>query len=87
MGACSMQATVMAVSRAVASKTLLTALRRGLECHGPSVYGAASLLPNGCGVWARILAQDGAELTGAVAQLWSAAREAVTGSHPQLRRK
>ena len=87
MGGCAMQATVMAVSRAVASETLLTALRQGLASHGPSVYGAASLLPNGCGAWARILANDGADLTGAVARLWAATREAVTGNCPQPRRK
>lgn len=87
MGACTMQATVLAASQAAAPEGLLAALRQGLAGCSPSVYGAASLLPNGCGAWARILAQDGADLTGAVAQLWAAARETVTGTCPQPRRK
>jgi hypothetical protein len=87
MGGHAMQATVLAVSSAVAPETLLTALRRGMEACDPSVYGAASLLPNGCGAWGRLLAADGAALTGAMAQLWGSAREAVTGHRPLPRRK
>jgi len=87
MGGRAMQATILAVSSAVAPEVLLTALRRGLETSSPSVYGAASLLPNACGAWARLLAKDGAALTGAMAQLWAAAREAVTETSPRPRRK
>lgn len=87
MGGLAMQATILAVSSAVAPEVLLTALRRGLETSSPSVYGAASLLPNACGAWARLLAEDGAALTGAMAQLWASARGSVTGTRPQPRRK
>ena len=87
MGLCAMQATMIAVSRLVSPETLLAALRRGLASRGESVYGAASLLPNGCGAWARLLADDGADLTGAMVQLWTEARQAIIGSRPQPRRK
>lgn len=87
MGGRAMQATVLAVSSAVAPEVLLTVLRQGVETCSPSVYGAASLLPNACGAWARLLSEDGAALTGAMAQLWASAREAVTGTRPQPRRK
>ncbi len=87
MGGHAMQATILAVSSAVAPEALLTALRRGMATCGPPVYGAASLLPNGCGAWVRLLAEDGAALTGAMAQLWASAREAVSGILPRPRRK
>ena len=87
MGGCAMQATLLAVSSAVAPEALLAALRRDLETSSPSVYGAASLRPNGCGAWARLLAEDGAALTGAMAQFWASAREAVSGIPPRPRRK
>ena len=87
MGGRTMQATIFAVSNAVAPTTLQTALRRAMETCGPSVYGAASLLPNSCGAWARLLADDGAALKDAVERLWSCAREAVTGVRPVPRRK
>jgi urease accessory protein len=87
MGGHAMQATILAVSSAVAPEALLTALRQGMATCGPPVYGAASLLPNGCGAWARLLAEDGAALTGATTQLWAAAREAVSGFPPRPRRK
>ena len=87
MGSRAMQATVLAVSNAVAPEALLTALRQGMETCAPTVYGAASLLPNACGAWVRLLAEDGAALTGATAQLWACAREAVTGTRPRPRRK
>lgn len=87
MGGRAMQATILAVGSAVAPAALLSALRREMAACAPAVYGAASLLPNSGGAWARLLADDGAELTDAVLGLWAAAREAITGSRPQPRRK
>ena len=87
MGGATMQATLLTVSSAIAPEVFLESLRRGLERADPAVYGAASLLPNDCGAWARLLAHEGAAMTGAVEALWTEARQAVTGTYPQPRRK
>ena len=86
MGAHGMQATVLAASTAVAPQALLAALREGLA-DTPAVYGAASSLPNGCGAWVRLLADDGAVLKDAVGKLWMALRREIAGHTPALRRK
>ncbi len=60
---------------------------RGALAVLPQTYAGASLLPNDCGLWARILATDGASLRTAMHAAWFAAREAITGTCPQVRRK
>ncbi len=86
MGAFRMQATIMAASTVVPATTLLTALRDGLAAT-PSVYAAASTLPNACGAWVRLLAADGATLKHAMTEVWIALRRGITGNVPALRRK
>jgi urease accessory protein len=81
-----MQATILAASTAVSPQSLLEALRHELG-DTPAVYGAASTLPNGCGAWVRLLADDGATLKEAVTKLWMALRHGITGQVPALRRK
>lgn len=87
MGGVTMQGTVIAASDALDPGTLLAALRQSIGAIDTSVYGAASLLPNACGAWARLLAADGADLKDAVEELWSSLREAVAGTRPTPRRK
>ncbi len=60
---------------------------RGALAALPEAYAGASLLPNHCGLWARILATDGASLRTAMHAAWAAAREAITGTRPRARRK
>ncbi len=86
MGAYGMQATILAASTAVTSQSLLAAFREGLA-DTSSVYAAASTLPNDCGAWVRLLADDGAVLKDTVAKLWMALRRGITGQAPALRRK
>ena len=86
MGGYGMQATILAASTAVSPQSLLEALRHRLE-DTPAVYGAASTLPNDCGAWVRLLADDGATLKDAVTKLWMALRRGITGQVPALRRK
>lgn len=86
MGAHGMQATILAASTAVTPGSLLAAFREGLV-DTPRVYGAASTLPNGCGAWVRLLADDGAVLKDAVTKLWMALRRGITGRAPAPRRK
>lgn len=64
---------------------LVVAMRRALV--QPGVYGGAGLLPNQTGAWARILAADAAGLRAAMFAVWAAARELLTGSPPNPRRK
>jgi len=86
MGAYGMQATILAASTAVTPQSLLSAFREGLA-DMPSVYAAASTLPNDCGAWVRLLADDGAVLRHAVAKLWMGLRWGITGRAPAPRRK
>ena len=86
MGAYGMQAAILAASTAVTSQSLLAAFREGLV-DTPSVYAAASNLPNDCGAWVRLLADDGAVLKDAVTKLWMALRRGIAGRVPALRRK
>ena len=86
MGGYGMQATILAASTAVSPRSLLEALRHGLE-DTPAVHGAASTLPNDCGAWVRLLADDGAAHKDAVTTLWMALRRKITGQVPARRRK
>lgn len=65
---------------------ILDAVRNSLAAL-PEAYAGASLLPNGCGLWARVLTPDGASLRSAMHAAWAAAREAITGVLPRARRK
>jgi urease accessory protein len=80
------QATIMVLSPKDRVPPVLDALRAALAGL-PETYAGASLLPSDCGVWARLLSADGAALRAAVDALWGAARVALTGARPQVRRK
>ncbi len=67
-------------------KSVLDIVRNALSAL-PEAYAGASLLPNHCGLWARILTPDGASLRTAMHAAWAAAREAITGTRPGVRRK
>ena len=60
---------------------------RGALAELPEAYAGASLLPNHCGLWARILTPDGVSLRTAMHAAWAAAREAISGAPPRVRRK
>jgi len=81
-----MQGTVLVLGEQIEVGPMLEALRNELT-KDPAVSGGASVLPNGAGVWARLLAADGAALTSAMTGLWSAARYRLTGRSPVRRRK
>ena len=85
-GAHCMQGSLVAADDAAPLPELLEALREALA-KTAAVYGAASMLPNGCGVWARLLAADGMQLTETMTSLWTALRVQVTGRPPARRRK
>jgi urease accessory protein len=80
------QATVMVLSPGDRVSPVLDALRGALAGLAET-YAGASLLPNDCGVWARLLSADGAALRASVDAVWGAAREALTGARPRSRRK
>jgi len=52
-----------------------------------TVYAGVSDLPNGCGVFVRLLARDAAELRIVSNETWAACRESLLGVRPGLRRK
>jgi urease accessory protein len=51
------------------------------------VYAGASALPNGCGAWLRIMAEDAVGLRAAMTAAWQATRCLLTGRVPAPRRK
>jgi urease accessory protein len=51
------------------------------------IYAGASALPNGCGAWLRIMAQDAVGLRAAMTAAWQATRCLLTGRLPAPRRK
>ena len=81
----SAQATLMVVHRADPA-LVLAALRASLRADSPG-YAGASLLPNGAGAWLRVLAGDAIGLRAVLHDAWVAARTALTGAPPGVRRK
>ena len=67
-------------------ETLLDAVREPLE-NTPGLYASASRLPNGCGLWARLLAEDAIALRAGWHAAWAAARTVLTGVTPRPRRR
>lgn len=65
---------------------LLSAVRDALAAL-PGTYAGASLLPNDCGLRARLVSADGVALRQATQAAWAAAREVFTGAPPPERRK
>lgn len=53
----------------------------------PGVYAGISELPNGCGIWARLLAREAHQLRAAIDAAWGVARRVLLGQEPRLRRK
>jgi urease accessory protein len=51
------------------------------------IYAGASALPNGCGAWLRIMAQDAVGLRAAMTAAWQTTRCLLTGRVPAPRRK
>ncbi len=86
MGGNLVHATFLVLDRARPADVLLAALRDALGSV-PGVYAGASTLPRGCGVWARLLAADGAAAKAGLQAVWAAARLVLTGAVPAPRRK
>lgn len=71
------QSTVMVVDRTRPGGDLVGALRGALDPL-EGIYAGASLLPNECGAWARLLAVDGAALRKAITAAGLALRQCIT---------
>ncbi len=78
--------TFIVVERDLPPQLLTRTLWHSLDQAG-AVFAGASELPNCCGVWARVLCEDGATLRRSMDALWMAARRALRGTLPALRRK
>lgn len=85
-GAFATQGSLFAVQRLVAPGPLMSALREALS-EVPHAYASASELPNGCGAWVRVMADDGVTLRAAMTVAWQAVRRCLTGRTPAPRRK
>lgn len=60
---------------------------RHLLDSSTGLYGGVSNLPNGCGIWARLLAGEAHVLRAAMDAAWSIVRRAALGREPPPRRK
>lgn len=80
------QGSIFVIDRRNAPDVLVSMMRDALE-DLPGLYAGASILPNACGGWARLLAVDGAVLRGGMEAVWSSLRELLVGRRPIPRRK
>lgn len=78
--------TIIAYSPGHAAERLLDASRRAAGDVGGASVGS-SLLPGARGVWARVMASDGADLRSAMLELWKVMRLELTGAPASVRRK
>ena len=85
-GAFAAQGGLFVIQRQRASSALVDALRTA-TADVADVYAGASELPNGCGVWLRVMARDGVALRAAMTAAWQAVRQTLTGQTPAPRRK
>ena len=69
-----------------ATDEALAAIRAQIDSN-EECYGGASLLPNNAGIWARLVARDGAALRRTMIAVWASMRRSMTGVEPVARRK
>ena len=86
LGRWRVQGTLVFALRGERIDPLLASLRDALSGL-PGLYAGASRLPNHCGVWVRLLAEDAIALRGGWHAAWAAARTLLTGIAPQARRR
>lgn len=87
MGPNKVQGTYMLIKPMYGARTeLLNSLGAYLTSnfHG---YAGVSTLPNDCGVWVRLIAQDAFSIVSAFQNLWALTRLSLMGERPQPRRK
>jgi urease accessory protein len=80
------QGSLFVIRRRGESTELVGALRTAMDGID-GVYAGASALPNGCGAWLRIMAQDAVGLRAAMTAAWQSARRLLTDRMPAPRRK
>lgn len=86
MGNNKIQGTFVLLNRLHSTTDLGGSIRRYLE-SGFSGYAGMSSLPNGCGIWVRLIAQDAFVLRSAIQQLWATTRQTLLGKCPNRRKK
>ena len=74
------------LSASAATDAALAAIRAQIDSN-EECYGGASLLPNNAGIWARLVARDGAALRRTMIAVWASMRRSMTGVEPVARRK
>ncbi|MEL7012682.1 MAG: urease accessory protein UreD [Pseudomonadota bacterium] len=78
---------LMIVAGAIDAQAVADAITESLPAEDSKIYGAVSPLPERNLCTCRVLAADGASFTRAIEAVWSAARLALTGKRPEIRRK
>lgn len=86
MGKNAIHGTFVLLNRSHDAAGLGASLRSSLE-SGFSGYAGLSSLPNGCGIWVRLIARDAFTLRLAIQQLWATTRQALLGEYPNRRKK
>ena len=85
-GAFATQGSLFMIQRQGAPEPLISTLREALS-EVTHAYAGASALPNGCGAWVRVMADDGVALRAAMTAAWQAVRRCLTGRTSAPRRK
>lgn len=86
LGRWRVQGTLIFAMRGERIDALLESVRDALA-NLPGLYAGASRLPNGCGAWVRLLAEDAIALRAGWHAAWAAARTLLTGIEPHPRRR
>lgn len=86
MGNNNVQGTFMILNQNYSASELCELLRKYLDNQFDG-YAGVSALPNGCGVWVRLIACEVFNLRAATQELWSLARQALMGERPHKRKK
>ncbi len=86
MGKNATQGTFVLLNRSHSTTGLGASIRGFLE-SGFSGYAGLSSLPNGCGIWVRLVARDTFVLRSAILKLWEVTRQALLGERPNRRKK
>ena len=86
MGKNTIQGTFVLLNRSHRATGLGASIRSFLE-SGLEGYAGLSSLPNGCGIWVRLIVQDAFVLRSAIQQLWATTRQTLLGECPNRRKK
>ena len=87
MGNYAVLGTIVFLSPTDLTHTFCDMLKDLLDANSTAVYAGVSVLPNKCGVWVRLMANEAFEMRSIMTNLWGLGRVNFTGTLPHTRKK